>query len=200
MKSAVSYRWSLIAFCALLAALGSAIPLTAQTVSGRALAVQSVVKTLLGTTVTTLADTGKLLGSDDAREASAPTGAVPSVVSGAALHATTIGWPDQVMSEASLANLTVNVGGTTVGAAFVMARVSAAQGSEAGTVSIKGLRINGLPIPVTGLPNQTIGIPGGRVVINEQQTSSTDTVVNALHIAITGVADVFVASAKAGVR
>jgi hypothetical protein len=200
MKSAVSYRWSLIAFCALLAALGSAIPVTAQTVSGRALAVQSVVKTLLGTTVTTLADTGKLLGSDDAREASAPTGAVPSVVSGAALHATTIGWPDQVMSEASLANLTVNVGGTTVGAAFVMARVSAAQGSEAGTVSIKGLRINGLPIPVTGLPNQTIGIPGGRVVINEQQTSSTDTVVNALHIAITGVADVFVASAKAGVR
>jgi hypothetical protein len=200
MESAVSYRWSLIAFCAVLAALVSASPGAAQTVSGQAFAAQTIVRGLLGTTVTTLANTGTLGGSDDARQASAPTGAVPSLVSGAALHATTIGWPDQVMSEASLADLTVNVGGTTIGAAFVMARVSAVQGSEGGSVSIKGLKINGLPITVSGLPNQTIGIPGGRVVINEQQTSSTDTVVNALHIAVTGVADVFVASAKAGVR
>jgi hypothetical protein len=105
-----------------------------------------------------------------------------------------------VMSEASLADLAVKVGALTVGAGFVMARASVAQGSGAGTVSIDGLRINGLLIAVSGQPNQTIGVPGGRVVINEQQISSTGAVVNALHIAVTGVADVFVASAKAEVR
>jgi hypothetical protein len=200
MESAVSYRWNFIASCALLAALGSAIPGAAQTVSGQAFAAQSIVKGFLGTTVTTLADTGTLAGSTDAREASALAGSVPSLVSGTTLHATTIGWPDQAMSEASLADLAVSVGGSTIGAAFVMARASAVQGSAGGTVRINGLRINGLPIAVTGLPNQTIGIPGGRVVINEQQTSSTGVVVNALHIAVIGVADVFVASAKAGVQ
>jgi hypothetical protein len=200
MESAVSYRWSLIASCAVLAALGSAIPGAAQTVSGQAFAAQTIVRGLLGTTVTTLADTGTLGGSSDAREASALAGSVSSIVSGATLHATTIGWPDQVMSEASLADLAVKVGALTVGAGFVMARASVAQGSGAGTVSIDGLRINGLLIAVSGQPNQTIGVPGGRVVINEQQISSTGAVVNALHIAVTGVADVFVASAKAEVR
>src|SRR5688500_18026811 len=112
MKSAVSYRRSLIAFCALLAALASATPGAAQTVSGQAFAVQSIVNGLFGPTVTTLVDTGTLGGSDDAREASAPTGSVPSVVAVNTLHATTIGWPDQVNSEASVADLTVTVGGT----------------------------------------------------------------------------------------
>jgi hypothetical protein len=148
-----------------------------------------------------LADTGALGGPTDAREASAAEGSVPSVASGSTLHATTIGWPDQVKSEASIAGLTVTVGGNTIGAGFVMARASAVQGlAAAGTVSIDGLSINGVPIWVTGSPNQTIGIPGGQVVINEQQTSPTDTVVNALHIAVTGVADVVVASARAGVQ
>jgi hypothetical protein len=200
MKSAVSYRRYHIAFWALLAVLGSAIPGAAQTVSGQAFAARSIVGGLLGTTVTTLADTGTLGGSDDAREASAQTGSVSTVVSGTTLHATTIGWPDQVMSEASLADLIVKVGGNTIRAGFAMARAAAQKGYGEGTVSIHGLRINGLLIAVTGLPNQTIGITGGRVVINEQQTSSTGAVVNALHIAVTGVADVFVASAKAGVQ
>jgi hypothetical protein len=184
-----------------LAALGSAIPGAAQTVSGQAKAIQSNVVGLLGITTTVLADTGTLGGSNDAREASALTGSVPSVVTGDTLHATTIGWPDQVDSESSLANLSVTVGGTTIGADFVMARVSAVLGlAGAGTVSIDGLSINGLPVAVTGSPNQTIGIPGGRLVINEQPTSSTGAVVNALHVSVTGVADVVVASASAGVR
>jgi len=199
MRHAVSYLWSFIAFCALLS-LGSAITHTAS-VSGQARAIQTSVVGLAGTTTTRLADTGTLSGSSDAREASLPTGSVPSVVSGDTLHATTIGWPDQVKSEASLAGLTVTVGGNTIGAGFVMARASAVQGfAAAGTVSIDGLSINGVPIWVTGSPNQTIGIPGGQVMINEQQTSPTSTVVNALHVTVTGVADVVVASASAGVQ
>jgi len=55
------------------------------------------------------------------------------------------------------------------------------------------------PIPVTGDPNQTIGIPGGLVVLNEQQTLPDGTiVVNALHAIVSGVADVAVASTTAG--
>lgn len=201
MENAVSYRWSPIALCALMAALGSAIPGAAQTVSGQAKAIQaSVVDPLGGITTTVLADTGTLGGSNDAREASAPTGSVAPVVTGSTLHATTIGWPDQVNSESSVADLTVTVGGTTIGADLVMAQASAVVGSGAGTVNVEGLAINGLPITVTGMPNQTIPIPGGRVVINEQATSSTNAVVNALHIAVTGVADVIVASATAGVQ
>jgi hypothetical protein len=199
MRKAVSYFWSFMAFCALLT-LGSAIS-HAASVSGQARAIQTSVVGLSGITTTTLADTGTLGGANDARRASAPTGRVPSVVSGNTLHAITIGWPDHVKSEASLAGLTVTVGGNTIGAGFVMARASAVQGfAAAGTVSIDGLSINGVPIWVTGSPNQTIGIPGGQVVINEQQTSPTNTVVNGLHIAVTGVADVVVASASAGVQ
>lgn len=201
MENAVSYRWGLIALCSLLAALGSAVPVTAQSVSGQARAVQTSIVGPTGITTTVLADTGTLSGSNDAREASAPAGSVPSVVTGDTLHATTIGWPDQVESEASLADLTVTVGGTTIGADFVMARASAVLGlAGAGTSNIEGLSINGLPITVTGLPNQTIAIPGGQVVINEQPTSSTTTLVNALHIAVTGVADIVVASATARVQ
>jgi len=202
MENAVSYPWRLIARCALVAALGSAMPATAQTVSGQARAVQtSVVDPLGGITTTALADTGTLSGSTDAREASAPAGSVPSVIAGNTLHATTIGWPDQVKSEASVAGLTVTVGAITIGADFVMARASAVLGfASARSASVENLSINGLPITITGLPNQTITIPGGRVVINEQPTSPTSTVVNALHIAVTGVADVIVASATAGIQ
>src|SRR2546425_426783 len=160
-----------------------------------------VVGPLGGAPTTALADAGTLSGSTDAREASAPTGSVASVIAGNTLHATTIGWPDQVKSEASVAGLTVTVGATTVGANFVMARASAVRGlAGAGTASIEGLSINGLPITITGNPNQTITIPGGQVVINERPTSSTSTIVNALHIAVTGVADVIVASATAGIQ
>ena len=69
-----------------------------------------------------------------------------------------------------------------------------------GWQNMLGLSINGLLIDVTGLPNQTVGIPGGQIVINEQQRSLGRTVVNALHVVVTGVADVTIGSATAGVQ
>jgi hypothetical protein len=113
----------------------------------------------------------------------------------------TIGWPDQIASEASLAALDLNVAGVNIAADFVMARALAVFGaSEVGMTNIDNLSINGVPISVTGDPNQTIGVPGGVVVINEQHDSPDGaTVVNALHAIISGVADVVVASATAGV-
>ena len=170
---------------------------TTPTIVGNAKAVQA---TAFGNT-TVLADTGTLGGTSDAREASQVTGGVPSVLAGEVLHAVTIGWPDQVASEASLGRLALTVAGTTIGADVVMARALAVLGGAGfGISNIANLSINGAPIPVSGAPNQTILIPGGRVVINEQQTSPTTTVVNALHVIVTGVADVVIGSATAGIH
>src|SRR5206468_1724113 len=117
-----------------------------------------------------------------------------------AAHAVTIGWPDQVASEASLGSLALTVAGTGISADSVMARALAVLGSAGtGRTDITGLSINGIPILPTGSPNQTIAIPGGRVVIDEQISSVGASVVNALHVVVDGVADVVIASAKAGI-
>jgi hypothetical protein len=185
----------------LLAGLATPPLLAGQTVSGQARAVQASVVGLTGTTTSVLSDTGALTDSSDARQASQVAGAVASLLRGGTLHATTIGWPDEVASEASIADLAVTLAGTRIGADFVMSRVRAVQGSAAsGSTDVSGLTINGVPVQVTGAPNQTVAIPGGRMVINEQQTTSSGTVVNALHVVVTGVADIVIASASAGVQ
>ena len=60
--------------------------------------------------------------------------------------------------------------------------------------------LNGVPVAITGAPNQKIAIPGGQVVINELTVSPSGTTVNALHATVLGVADVIIASATAGIR
>src|SRR6266853_1526116 len=157
------------------------------------------VGTLSGTTAV-LGDTGTLVaGTSNVLQASGVTGGIPSLLTGETLHAVTIGYPDQIDSEASLAALALNVAGTSIGADFVMSRASAVVGSSVGASNIDGLAINGVPIPVSGAPNQTIGIPGGLLVLNEQQSLPDGTlVVNALHAIVSGLADVAVASAMAG--
>lgn len=171
----------------------------AQNVRGQARVLQSTVSTLLGSTSVSLADTGTLNDSSDAREASQGKGDVAGVFSGEALHATTIGWPDQVASEASVAGISLSVSGIAIGADFVMSRAFAGAGGAAGATSIEGLSIDGVPVAVTGEPNQTIGVPNGQIILNEQRASGGGVTVNALHIIIDGV-DVVVASATAGVQ
>jgi hypothetical protein len=168
----------------------------AQTVTGQARAVQA---SGFGTTV--LADTGTLGGTSDARDATLDLGIVPSVLSGEVLRAVTIGWPDQVASETSLANLRMAIGGTSIAAGFVMAKTRAVLGGPSTADSIiDSLSVNGIPIAVTGVPNQLVPIPGGRVMINERTVSWTgSTTVNAVHATVFGVADVVLASATAGI-
>jgi hypothetical protein len=123
------------------------------------------------------------------------------VLSGEVLHAVTVGWPDQVASEASLANLGLTVVGTGISADFVMARALAVLGGGiSGSSIISNLTIGGVPIEVTGEPNQTVAIPGGQVVINEQTVSADGSTVNALHARVSGVVDVVIASATAGIQ
>jgi len=201
MPQTIASRLSLVALGICVMGLLWPVPGSAQTISGQARAVQATVAGLLGTNTAVLSDTGTLSGPTDAREASQGMGAISNLLTGEALHATTIGWPDQVASEASLANLALNVAGNTIGADLVMARALSALGATgAGAVNIDSLLINGVPVGVTGEPNQSVWIPGGQVVINEQRTSAGRTVVNALHVVVDGVADVIIASATAAIQ
>jgi hypothetical protein len=181
-----------------LAQLGGLSP----TVVGEASAVRATVLGFLGTATTTvLADTGNLAGTTDARDASQLTGNVLSLLGGEVLSATTIGYPNEVDSAASLAGLNLNVAGVGVSADFVMAEASQVLGAAgSGASYIDNLAINGTPVSVSGDPNQTIAIPGGQLIINEQTISSNGaTVVNALHVIVNGVADMVIASATAGI-
>jgi hypothetical protein len=184
--------------------LGLPSIVAAQTAS-QAKAVQATVAgaTVLGVTLpgttTVLADTGALpRGTTGALQGSSVAGSVPSLLTGDSLHATTIGLPDQAASEASLGSLGISVAGVTISAEFVMARALAVTGAGgSGDSEIDGLSINGLSVPVSGAPNQTVPIVGGVVILNEQQTGPGGALVNALHVIVDGVADVVVASASA---
>ena len=73
-------------------------------------------------------------------------------------------------------------------------------GAGVGSTYIDNLVINGMPVAVTGSPNQLIAIPGGQIILNEQTMSSTGSaVVNAIHVTLNGIADVVLASARASI-
>lgn len=201
MRTVITSRWSQLAAAVCVIGITSAMPGNAQTVSGSARAVQATIASPQGITTTTLADTGTLGGATDAREASAPAGSIGSLLSGQTLHATTIGWSDQVSSEASIAGLAINIAGLTVSADLVLARALSVAGQPGfGAASISGLTVNGIPIEVSDAANQQITIPNGTITINEQTSSAAGTVVQGLHIVVNGVADVVVASATANAQ
>lgn len=186
----------------LLPPLPTPTPTTTSTVVGDASAAQASVLGILGTAMTSaLADTGTLTTPNNALDASTLAGGIPSVLSAETLSASTISWADQVDSQASLGNLSMTVAGIGITADFLMAQASQVLGAAgSGSSTLTNLAINGTPIAISGSPNQAISIPGGQVIINEQTISSTGTaVVNALHVVVTGVADVVIASATAGI-
>ncbi len=169
--------------------------------SGEATAVQANV---LGTS-TTLSHAGPLPPSGGAAEASLLSASIPGTLTAQVLHATAIGQGDRSRSEASAADLNLTVGGQTIGASFLMARAQAVCASggpqTTGSSEVVNLVINGQAIVVSGESNQTITLPAGagRVVINEQSGSTGSITVNALHVVVTGIADVVISAAHADV-
>jgi hypothetical protein len=171
--------------------------------SGRATVVRA---TVLGESLV-FSDTGSLPASGGAQDASLLTLNVPGVLSAEVLHAATIGQGDRSRSEASVANVNLTVGGNTISAGFLMARAMAkcakSRASVSGSSEIAALAINGIAISVTGKPNQTVLLPNGKVVINEQTSSvangTGEITVNALHVIVTDVADVVISSAHADI-
>lgn len=213
MRYTVPHRVIVVALSVLLVGLvGWPAPAGAQIslggVTGTVTGIVPVVTDALGTatgtlglgTTTVLAGTGALAGTPDALDGSALAGSIPGLLTVDVLHATTIGYSDEVDSEASIADLALGIGGTTISADFVIARATSWLGvGTTGTFEIDNFSINGVSIAVTGAPNQTIAIPGGQVVINEQVSSSNGIgiAVSALHVRVAGVADVVIGSASA---
>ena len=173
--------------------------------SGRATVVQATLLTPVSTTVT-LVNAGPLPESGGAMEASLLNANVPGLGSAEVLHATTVGQGNASRSEASVAEVALTVAGNTISAGFLQARATAmctdAGATAQGSSDIATLSVNGQTIAVSGAPNQTVPLPAGAgaVIINEQKSEGAgDITVNALHVIVTGVADVIIASAHADI-
>lgn len=209
MGYTVPHRWTLVALAVLLVGLvGWPAPTGAQISPGTPpgtiiIAVAGPDGTVTGTLgsgiTTVLGGTADLGGIPGALDASALTGGIAGLLSAEFFQAAAIGSTGRVVSEASIADLALEIAGTTVDVDFVMARATSVLGAAGtGSAAIVNLIIGGVPIAATGAPNQTIAILGGQVVINEVvQSSPTGIVVNALHIRVPGVADVIIGSASA---
>jgi hypothetical protein len=150
--------------------------------------------------VTSLVDTGTLTSPSEPLGSGLPVGSIPGLLTAESLHATTMGWTDQVVSEASLSNLAMTVAGTGISADFIQSRALAVSGAvPTGLASIEGLSIGGVPVSVGSAPNQSISLPGLSVILNEQIQSASGISVNALRVkSLDGLTDVVVGSAKAG--
>ena len=155
----------------------------------------------VGGTTTVLGGTGTLAaGSRDSLYSEADSIST-SLVSAEVPSARVIGYVDEIASDSYLASLNLTLAGITITAGSAEAAARAALDGSSRTASsyVSNLSISGLQVAVDGTVNQTVSIPGGQVVINEQQILSDGTlVVNALHATVSGVADVVVASAAAG--
>ena len=151
--------------------------------------------------VTSLASTGTLSDASDPLGAGLGATDILGLGSAEALHAVTMGWPDQIVSEASLANFTLTLAGTSISADLILARAQAvADSGVTGLSSIEGLSIAGSPVSPTDAPNQVIWLPGLSVTLNEQIQSAGGIVVNALHVrSLDGLTDIVVGSAQAGI-
>src|SRR5260370_687274 len=161
---------------------------------------------------TSVSDTGPLPPSGGALQTSLLSISFPGLLTADVAHASTIGQADRARSEASVADVSLTAGGNTIAASFLrssaMAVCTTGGPAVSGSSEIAELVINGQTIAVSGQPNQTLTLPVGKVIINEQSSSvngNTGSItVNALHVivpAVLGVAgaDVVVSSAHADV-
>jgi hypothetical protein len=175
------------------------------TFSGRATVVEG---TIAGIDLS-LADTGPLDPGGGARENSLlcyPDGpdcqvGLPDLTNGAVsakvLHASTVGRGERSRSKASVAEIAINVADVPIEAEFVSAIAEAT--CQAGVAAISGasklvhLVVNGIPVVVTGEPNQEVSAGPVTLILNEQTGGATgatgDITVNALHVKVAEVRD-----------
>jgi hypothetical protein len=188
-------------FTSLLGWSSASPALATTTYAGRATALAATVS---GVPITR-ADTGELPGSGGSLDATEPTAGVPDTASADTLHASTIGVGNFTHSESSAGGVEVEAGVYSISADLVMSRANA--DNQGGWVilgarsHVDGLLLNGLPVVVTGDPNQVVPLVGGQLVLNEQTSSTTGLMktitVTALHLTV-GDVDVKVGTSKAG--
>jgi hypothetical protein len=145
-----------------------------------------------------VASTAPLANSWDVQDASLDSGSIP-IGTANTLEATAIGEGDLVSSAASLGDLTLTTAVGTISASFAMATAAAdSYGGLTGWSEVDGLVVSGVPIVVTGAPNQTVVIGTIQVVLNEVTIAANGITVNALHVTtLDGLVNVVAGSATA---
>jgi hypothetical protein len=186
----------------------------AETYGGDATAAQVTVPAT-GTTIR--AATGTLSITGGGVESSLLVGDIPSNLTGGvvsltagALHSAVFGVGTLSSADSSLGDVGLTISGNQISSDFLMGRSKSRCGpgpSIWGESHAENLVINGQPIIVTGAPNQTIALPNGTVIVNEQTGSivgnTSELRVTALHVttrdAVTGaqLADVMLATVDA---
>jgi hypothetical protein len=175
---------------------------TTTSYSGRATALVANV-TATGTD-TALVTAGPLGSTGGALDSAMASGGLTGVVTADALHSSTVGQGSATTSASSLSDLSITVGGHTITAEFVAVNASAVCNGMNPTLTastvVSSLMVDGSAVAVTGDPNQSVPLTGGgTLTINEQTSTSGSISVTGLHVSITGVADIAVATATASI-
>ena len=170
---------------------------TTTTLVGQAAGATAVV---LGNVVS-LGDSGTLSDPSQPVGGGQPVGSIPGLLSAESLHSAAMAWTDQVASQASLSNLVLTVAGTGITADFLgSAALAVAGAGRTGASAIEGLRIGGVAVSATGVPNQLVSLPGLSVILNEQTQTASGIVVNALRVrTLDGLTDVALGTSRAGI-
>ena len=197
-----------IRISAILLALTLAAKAQTVTYSGDAAAARVDV---LGVVNLSIEDTGPLPPNGGALSTNLLTFQLQPILNLSLLSAATNGSNNQTNSQASVANLSLNVAGIHVTASVLTSNAtafcSASTASVSGDSQVLDLKINGLRVDISTQPNFTINLLVASIVINEQISSvvisptvnSADMTVNALHLRALGLADVVISSSNAGV-
>lgn len=168
----------------------AATPVVATSYSGHAtaLVIQGAEEPVQGTII--LADTGELPAAGGSLEASESdyvlygTDGVTVALGVEFAAASTVGVGSSATSDSSLSGFQVrftshhgeHIGNVvTITADYISASASAVvsangQASVTASSSFSNLRVDGIPVVVTGEPNQVFEFPDGRIVFNEQTT------------------------------
>lgn len=150
--------------------------------------------------VISLGDSGTLTDASQPVGGGQTVGGIPGLLSAESLHSAAMAWTDQVGSQASLSNLVLTVAGTGITADFLGSEALAlAGGARSGASAIEGLRVGGVAVAPTGVPNQLVSLAGLTVILNEQTQTAGAIVVNALRVrTLDGLTDVAVGTSRAG--
>jgi hypothetical protein len=188
---------------ALISGLAWAPPVQASTFGGRAIA--AFVNTP-ATGPVYLSDSGELAPNGGWAGAGLLGTELPGVLSANVLNAATSGAEyeagDRAHSSSSLADAVLLPGHLAqVTAAFVRVQVNATTMGAGGSPEISDLTFGGIPVTVTGLPNQTVQIPGVATLVINERAVTTDGVsheitVNALRLTLVTGEEVILASAR----
>lgn len=180
-------------------------PVQAHIYGGRAFGAFVNVPTL-GAGSLYLSDSGQLSPGGGWEGAGLLGAQVPSVLAASALNAATSGGGDWASSASSLADVALLPGHVAEAtASFVRAEADATTAGVRGSTEISNLTFGGVPVAVTGQPNQRFEIPGllgpvATLIINEQTATADAITVNALRLILATGEQIVVASARSSLN